>query len=359
MSQTSHNDAPEDDNEQGFISHLLELRDRLLRMVLALLVVFIILFPFANDIYTYLAKPLLKSLPSGEGMIAVGIIDPFLIPLKLAFAAALFIVMPYILYELWRFIAPGLYRHERRLALPIVASSVVLFYTGVLFAYYVVFPLVFEFLANTAPAGVDVKPDIGYYLSFAITIFFAFGLAFEIPIATFVLVLMGVTTPDKLVKKRPYIIVGAFVIGMLLTPPDAISQTLLAIPMWLLFEIGVIFSRAYIKKRPGQEEESIYAEADDDIEEGVVSASSGSGVTAPVTPQTGDFELSGDDTGEGDYKPMSEEEMDAELDRIDAEMEELGEMEDEDKPEDSDKPGGNEQDKKDKPAGDNKDSGKD
>lgn len=365
MSQTSHNDTAEDDKEQGFISHLLELRDRLLRMVLALLVVFIGLFPFANDIYTYLATPLLKSLPSGEGMIAVGIIDPFLIPLKLAFAAALFIVMPYILFEMWRFVAPGLYRHERKLALPIVSSSVILFYAGVLFAYYVVFPLVFEFLANTAPTGVDVKPDIGYYLSFAITIFFAFGLAFEIPIATFVLVLMGVTTPDKLVKKRPYIIVGAFVVGMLLTPPDAISQTLLAIPMWLLFETGVIFSRVYIKKNPEREEEEAPAEADD-AEEAVVSASSGSSVTAPVTPQTADFELSGDDTdkdkdtdtSDSDYQPMTEEEMEAELDRIDAEMEEMGEMDDEEKAADKTGSGKDSKKKKDKPAQDSNDSGK-
>ena len=334
MGQTERNDIPEDDQEQGFISHLLELRDRLLRMVLAVLVVFIVLFPFANDIYTYLAKPLLRSLPSGEGMIAVGIIDPFLIPLKLAFAVALFIVMPYILFELWRFVAPGLYRHERRLALPIVTSSVILFYAGVLFAYFVVFPLVFEFLANTAPKGVDVKPDIGYYLSFAITIFFAFGLAFEIPIATFVLVLMGVTTPDRLVRKRPYIIVGAFVIGMLLTPPDAISQTLLAIPMWMLFETGVLFSRMYVKRRDEQDEET------DDQANDIGGAATATAAAASSTV------VAGSDVGstngqaadpatetDDDYRSMTDEEMEAELDRIDAEMRALEELDDDEQDE--------------------------
>lgn len=313
----------EQEEEQSFIGHLLELRDRLLRIVLALLVVFIALFPFANDIYTYLAEPLLKSLPSGEKMIAVGIIDPFLIPLKLAFSAAMFLVMPYILFELWKFVAPGLYQHERKLVMPIIVSSVILFYMGVLFAYYVVFPLVFEFLANTAPAGVDVKPDIGYYLSFAITIFFAFGFAFEIPIATFALVAAGATTPEKLVAKRPYVVVGAFVVGMLLTPPDAISQTLLAIPMWILFELGVIVSRMYMRNRPAKEAD------DDDEEHSIMPAAAGAAtVAAAATTVAGaaegeseaDEPASTDEPVESDYVPMTEEEMEAELDRIDAEM---------------------------------------
>ncbi len=274
------------DIEQPFMSHLLELRDRLLRSVLVVLVVFLALFPFGNDIYVFIAEPLMAVMPEGTSMIATRVASPFLTPFKLSLIAAIFLSMPYLLYQLWGFVAPGLYRHERRMALPLLASSVVLFYLGAAFAYFVVFPLVFRFFTSVTPEGVAVMTDISEYLDFVLTLFFAFGLAFEIPIATIILVWMGMTTPEKLAAKRPYVIVGAFVIGMLLTPPDVISQTLLALPMWVLFELGVVFSRFFVRQRAEREAEEADEEAD------------------------------------GEYRPLTPEEMEAELDRIEAELEE-------------------------------------
>ena len=247
---SSYNSSNQQENteekELPFLSHLIELRDRLLRAVIFILVIFLILFSFANDIYTQLASPLLASLPEGSTMIATGVASPFLTPFKLSLVLSVFIAMPYLLYQLWGFIAPGLYKHEKRLAFPILASSIFLFYLGMLFSYYIVFPLMFAFFTATTPEGVAMMTDISQYLDFILKMFFAFGVAFEVPIATILLTITGVTTPDKLVKKRPYIIVGAFVVGMLLTPPDIVSQTLLAIPVWLLFELGVIFSRLIV-----------------------------------------------------------------------------------------------------------------
>ncbi|MFN2310331.1 MAG: twin-arginine translocase subunit TatC, partial [Gammaproteobacteria bacterium] len=213
--------------EQPFLGHLVELRDRLLRMLVAVLIVFLALAPFANTLYSLLADPLMRHLPQGSSMIAIEVASPFLIPFKLALVLAIFLCMPLLLYQAWAFIAPGLYRHERRLALPVLVSSTLLFYLGGLFAYFVVFPLVFAFLTASAPEGVSVMTDIGKYLDFVLTLLFAFGAAFQVPVATFVLVRMGATTPQALAAKRPYVIVGAFVIGMVLTPPDIISQTLL------------------------------------------------------------------------------------------------------------------------------------
>ncbi|MGB5640158.1 MAG: twin-arginine translocase subunit TatC, partial [Sedimenticolaceae bacterium] len=241
--------------EQPFISHLIELRDRLMRMVLAVLIIFLGLFPFGNDIYVFVADPLMKVMPEGTSMIATQVASPFLTPFKLALVAAVFIAMPYLLHQFWGFIAPGLYQHEKRLAVPLLASSVFLFYLGAAFAYVVVFPLVFAFLTGVAPEGVAVMTDITHYLDFVLTLFFAFGLAFEVPIATIVLVMAGATTPQKLAAKRPYVIVGAFVIGMLLTPPDIISQTLLALPMWLLFEVGLLLSRMLVRDRAKRKRE--------------------------------------------------------------------------------------------------------
>ena len=240
--------------EQPFLSHLIELRDRLMRSVLVILVIFLALFPFGNDIYVFVADPLMRVLPEGTSMIATQVASPFLTPFKLALVTAVFIAMPYLLHQFWAFIAPALYQHEKRLALPLLASSVILFYLGAAFAYVVVFPLVFVFLTGVAPEGVAVMTDITHYLDFVLTLFFAFGLAFEVTIATIVLVVAGATTPENLAAKRPYVIVGAFVIGMLLTPPDIISQTLLALPMWLLFEIGLIFSRLVMRERKRREE---------------------------------------------------------------------------------------------------------
>lgn len=244
------------DREQPVISHLIELRERLLRMVLAILLVTLVLFPFANPIYTWIAHPLMQLLPQGSSMIATEVTSPFMAPFKLTLVVAAFLVMPYLLYEIWGFIAPGLYRHERRLVLPLVLSSALLYYLGMAFAYFFVFPMVFGFFVGTAPQGVSVMTDISKYLDFVLTMFFAFGITFEVPVATVLLAWTGVVDPDNLAGKRPYIIVGAFTIGMILTPPDVFSQTMLAIPMWLLFEIGIYVSRLLVRAREKKNQES-------------------------------------------------------------------------------------------------------
>jgi sec-independent protein translocase protein TatC len=236
-------------DELPFLSHLLELRDRILRMVLAILVVFLALFPFAEHIYSIMATPLLSSLPENSKMQAIGVAAPFLIPLKMILVGSVFITIPYSLYQIWSFVAPGLYLHEKKMLRPLILASTVLFYTGIAFAHFIVLPLAFNFFATINIEGVEYNADIGYYLDFILTIFFAFGIAFEVPIATVLLIATGATSADKLAKKRPYIIVIAFIVGMLLTPPDIISQTLLALPMWLLFEMGLIVSKYFLKQK--------------------------------------------------------------------------------------------------------------
>ncbi len=238
-----------DGKEQSLLDHLIELRDRLLHMVLAVLILFLALFPFSEQIFSTVAQPLLALMPEGTSMIATSVTSPFLVPFKLVLLLAVLLAVPYLLHQLWAFVAPGLYSHEKKLAAPLLISSVLLFYCGIAFAYFVVFPLLFAFFIAVAPEGVAVMTDIGQYLDFIIAIFFAFGIAFEVPVATFLLILAGITTADDMAKKRPYIIVGAFVIGMMLTPPDIISQSLLAVPMWALFEIGLIMSRLFIKPK--------------------------------------------------------------------------------------------------------------
>jgi sec-independent protein translocase protein TatC len=235
-----------DDQENSFVSHLVELRTRLIHGLVGMLVIFLPLIPFANDIYSALAQPLLIHMPEGTSMVAIEVISPFLTPLKLTLMLSVFISIPWIFYQIWLFVAPGLYKHEQRIALPLVSAGTLLFYAGMLFAYFVVMPLIFQFLTATAPEGVAVMTDISKYLDFILTLFFAFGVAFQVPIATFLLVKSGISTPQSLSEKRPYIIVGAFVIGMLLTPPDVISQTLLALPMWVLFEIGLLMSKRFV-----------------------------------------------------------------------------------------------------------------
>jgi sec-independent protein translocase protein TatC len=235
------------DREMPLIEHLTELRQRLLRVVGAVLLLGLSLMFFANHIYAFVAEPLRRALPEGVTMIATEVSSPFFAPFKLTLVVAALAAMPYVLYQVWAFVAPGMYRHERRFALPLLVSSIVLFYAGVAFAYYVVCPLVFAFFTGASPEGVTVMTDINSYLDFVLTMFFAFGLAFEIPVATVLLVWAGLTTPEALVGKRPYIIVGCFVVGMLLTPPDVVSQTLLSVPMWMLFEVGVMFSRWIVK----------------------------------------------------------------------------------------------------------------
>lgn len=242
-------DAPATEEQPGssLISHLLELRTRLLYALGGILLVFLPLIPFANEIYSAIANPLLVHLPEGANMIAIEVASPFLIPFKLTMMLSIALAIPWVLYQVWAFVAPGLYGHEKRMALPLVVGGTVLFYAGMAFAYFVVLPLVFAFLTGTAPDGVAVMTDISKYLDFVLTMFFAFGIAFQVPIATFLMVMAGLTTAPSLAEKRPYIIVGTFVIGMLLTPPDIISQTLLALPMWLLFEIGLLLSSRFAR----------------------------------------------------------------------------------------------------------------
>jgi sec-independent protein translocase protein TatC len=229
------------------VQHLIELRSALLRSVIAIVIFFLMLFPFANEIYTFIAAPIVQAIP-GSNLIAIGVISPFLTPLKMSLILAVYIAMPYLLYQIWIFAAPALYRHEKKLILPLVVSSALLFYTGLLFSFYIVFPVIFNFLSSVGPSSVDFAPDIQYYLDFILKVSFAFGVAFEVPIATILLIMFGVTTAEKLKKNRAYIIIGSFVLGMILTPPDIISQFLIAIPMWLLFEAGLIFS-AFFKVR--------------------------------------------------------------------------------------------------------------
>ena len=252
--------------EGSLISHLLELRDRLLRGVLSVLVFFILLVPFANPLYEILASPLMNALPEGNSMISTEPHGPFFVPFKFAFACAFALAVPYLLYQIWAFVAPGLYQNEKRLVVPLLLSSSCLFYLGILFSYFAVFPIIFNFFANTAPDGVAVMTDINAYLSFVIKLFFAFGVAFEVPVATVLMVYMGVTTEASLRKKRPYIIVAAFVVGMLLTPPDIFSQTLLALPVWALFEAGLYCSR-FLKKDDDDDDDDYDDDFDDDEDE--------------------------------------------------------------------------------------------
>jgi len=276
----------------SLMSHLVELRDRVVRMVVAVLVIFAGLFYWANDIYVFLAEPLTSHLPEGSSMIAIDVASPFLTPFKLVLMLSVFLAMPVILYQCWAFVAPGLYANEKRLAGPLLVSSILLFYGGVAFAYFIVFPLVFGFFTSIGPEMVSIATDIGRYLDFVLALFFGFGLAFEVPIATIILVAIGVTTPKKLGEKRPYIIVGAFIIGMLLTPPDVISQVLLALPMWLLFEAGLIASKMIFADRNFDEDDEDEDEAEDEAE-----------MTAATT---------------GDDAPLTAEEMDAELERAES-----------------------------------------
>ncbi len=228
------------DSQDTFISHLIELRDRLLRSVIAVIVVFLGLFHWANDLYTLLARPLLRALPKGGQLIATEVTAPFFVPIKVTMMAAFLIALPYILYQIWAFIAPGLYRHEKRLGVPLIAASVILFFCGMSFAYFMVFPVVFGFIAGVAPVGVAVMTDISKYLDFVLTMFLAFGITFEVPIVVILLVKTGLVSVAKLREVRPYVVVGAFVIGAIFTPPDVVSQTMLAVPLWLLYELGII-----------------------------------------------------------------------------------------------------------------------
>ncbi|MDG6778900.1 twin-arginine translocase subunit TatC [Thiomicrorhabdus sp. zzn3] len=308
MSQSA---MPPHDQEMTLVQHLLDLKTSLTRGVLAILLFFLILFPFANEIYTYISEPLTRFLPQDTSMIATGVASPFLTPFKLSLVLAIYLAMPVLLYQLWRFIAPALYTHERQLIAPILFFSSFLFYAGGAFAYYVVFPLVFGFLSTTAPEGVTIATDISLYLDFVIKMFFAFGMAFEVPIVTVLLILTGMASPKKLAHARPYVVVGAFVIGMLLTPPDIISQTLLAIPMWLLYELGVLVGATVLKRKGIKDEES----------EEESSSSQQTSATSNKQSATTDPEQEFDDR----YADQVDDDLDwdSEFDRIDSEMAQL------------------------------------
>jgi sec-independent protein translocase protein TatC len=286
--------------EMTFVQHLVELRDILLRSVIAILVVFISLFPFANEVYSFIAAPIISVLPEGGNIIAIGVISPFLTPLKMALIMAVYIAMPYLLYQIWKFIAPALYRREKQMVVPLVISSTILFYAGLLFSFYVVFPVIFGFLSDIGPSTVDFTPDIQYYLDFVLKVSFAFGVAFEVPIATILLIMFGATTIENLKKNRPYVVIGAFILGMLLTPPDIISQTLIAIPMWLLFEAGLIFAPLFSRKDDK-------TEPDD---------------TDPSNP---DKPSKSEDEDDDDEEEWDDDKFDAEMDKIDEDFQEMDE----------------------------------
>lgn len=247
--------------EETFISHLIELRNRLLRSIIAVTLVFLCLFPWASDLYSLLARPLLSKLPKGGQMIATEVTTPFFVPMKVAMLAAFVVALPYVLYQIWAFVAPGLYAHEKRLILPLVIASTVLFVCGMAFAYFLVFPVVFGFITATAPQGVAVMTDINKYLDFVLTMFVAFGVTFEVPVVVIVLVKMGVVSVEKLKEVRPYVIVGAFVIGAIFTPPDVVSQIMLAVPLWLLYELGIVVANFMAKPAAAGDYQALTDEA--------------------------------------------------------------------------------------------------
>ena len=306
--------------EPVFISHLIELRDRLLRSVLVVFVILLPLLYFSADLFTYLTIPILEVLPKGAKLIAIDVASPFLAPFKLAIFTAIFIAIPYLLYQAWSFIAPGLYQNERKLVVPLLVSSTLLFYAGIAFAYLLVFKLVFGFFFAIAPDVVNVTPDINSYLNFTIKMFFAFGICFEVPIATILLCWTGMTSPDKLAEKRRYFIVGVLIVSMLMTPPDVISQLLLGIPMWLLFEAGIFFARRIVPKRDTDE--------DDEDEEHSIMPDEAAGAATTTTTVTGaaghdaPAETSDDEEEfEEPYVEPTDEEIEAEFDRIEEEEE--------------------------------------
>lgn len=325
----NHPDDPSYDGDgaqSGFITHLIELRDRLLRIVIAITVVFAVLFPFANKLYAFLAGPLMKHMPEGSSMIAIDVASPFLTPFKLVLMLSVVLVIPFILHQIWAFVAPGLYKHEKRLAKPLLISSILLFYVGMAFAYYIVFPLIFGFFTSVAPEGVSVSTDINRYLDFVLMLFLAFGIAFEVPIATILILATGVTTAEKLEKMRPYIIVAAFVVGMFLTPPDVVSQILLAIPIWMLFEAGLWISKLLLK--PVDKAEEVTETSPPSAVPAAAASSMERSVNEAIAEET-------------PYEALTDEEMEAELDQIEA-----GESKDESEPQQEDDDSGEDQESK-------------
>ena len=346
MNSSNNKSSADSSNPEptGFLSHLIEMRDRLLKAVIVIAVIFVVLFPFSKNVYNWLAAPLVNQ---GQSMIITGTVAPFLVPMKLTLLVAFLVALPYLLYQLWSFVAPGLYKHEKRLIYPLLASSVFLFYLGILFVYYVLLPMMFKIIPQFAPDDAIYSPDIGQYLDFAMMMFIAFGFSFEMPIATILLISTGITTAEKLADKRPYVIVGAFVMGMILTPPDVISQVMLAIPMWILFELGLIFSKFFdvrIKEASAAREnmnqnndtsasttavieaDDLWAEDDqytyhdenDDTTSGI--SDEEKSILSPDTQDDSDEGNTEDESffDNDHFEELSDDQMEAELDRIEA-----------------------------------------
>jgi sec-independent protein translocase protein TatC len=334
---TSPNDGTQEVGFKAFLEHLIELRDRLLRVVVVLGVVFIALSPFAQDLYNWLSDPLVRQLPHGEKLIAIGIASPFLIPFKLALMVAFLVTLPYTFYQIWGFVAPGLYQHEKRLITPLLVSSVGLFYIGMAFAYFVVIPMISKAAVAFAPSNVNPTPDIATYLDFTVGMFLAFGISFETPVATILLIGMGIVSTETLIKARPYIIVGAFTVSMFLTPPDVVSQTLMAVPVWLLFELGLFLSRVFAKHLERfhvekAEHEAQQASAYSTMQLAATGTAVATTTAAAVTGTAWEddkhiFEETVDvqSTDDEEFRPLTEEEMEAELERMDAEFKRMEE----------------------------------
>lgn len=353
MNKNANKPSAADGEELGFLAHLIELRDRLLRMVMAIGIVFLILTPFAQDLYNLLSDPLVSQLPEGQKLIAVGVASPFFIPYKLALMVAFVLALPYVLYQVWGFVAPGLYQHEKKLVTPLLVSSVALFYLGMAFAYFIVLPMIFSILPGFAPSNVNVTPDIAEYLDFVMMMFMAFGIGFEMPVATILLISTGIASRETLEQSRPYVVVVAFIVGMLLTPPDVLSQVMLAVPMWLLFEVGLLASRLFdkqIKTASEEKEAREMAEYQREIRPpadpaktasaaSAAGAATGAGVAAAGSiwedeQYTYEETVATQSTDDEEFRPMTEEEMEAELEKLDKEfgaMEEKFRKEREDK----------------------------
>lgn len=324
------NGTPQDAGFKAFLEHLVELRDRLLRIVIAVSVVFILLSPFAQHLYDWLSDPLIRHLPQGEKLIAIGVASPFLIPFKLALMVAFLLTLPYTFYQIWGFVAPGLYQHEKRLVTPLLLSSIALFYAGMAFAYFIVIPMVSKAAVAFAPSNVNPTPDIAAYLDFTVAMFLAFGLSFETPVATLLIIGMGIVSAETLTKARPYIIVGAFTIAMFLTPPDVVSQILMAVPIWLLFELGLLLSRVFGKHLERFKVDKAEHEAEQTIHSDNLPVATAGGVAAAATAtawendqyifeETVPTQSSADDA----FKPMTDAEMEAEMERLDTEFKQL------------------------------------
>lgn len=331
---TSPNDgSAQEVGFKAFLEHLIELRDRLLRIVIAVVAVFILLSPFVQELYNWLSDPLVRHLPEGEKLIAIGVASPFLIPFKLALMVAFLLTLPYTFYQIWGFVAPGLYQHEKRLVTPLLLSSVGLFYIGMAFAYFVVIPMISKAAVAFAPSNVTPTPDIAAYLDFTVAMFLAFGLSFETPVATILLIGMGVVSVETLTKARPYIIVGAFVIAMFLTPPDVVSQILMAVPIWLLFELGLVLSRVFgkhlerfkVEKAEHETGQSVHS-VNLPVAAGAATAAAAGAATATAWEDSQyvfEETVAVQSTDEEEFHPLTDEEMEAELERMDAEFKQM------------------------------------